>query len=606
MDSNKTPQHDALGYAAAVNQQQDRSRRKKQMLIGLVCTAIALLAVAWHYGVTVTFSMSISTPKHHQSFNSNTKLTCRFPLPNLLTHSPPLYHEELKKASKRLDKYLSKRVLDDDIDSIAIAVVTPAGTVFERGYGVLRPNETTAQRRGTIDANSIYRIASVTKMFTVLETLILRERGILNWDDPVEKFMPELSYPSYGWSDYMSGNKLTSYTDEMPPITLRQLASHMAGIGRDYPPKYHINWPNTDSPPWDSPLSLPVSSESLLSAIAKYPLVNSPYGYPVYSNAGFDLLGLANVAANLNASESRDKEPQSHKELVKRDIFDPLGLNSSFYRMPADSSLRGRIAIPSRGHGFTDILYTDASDPAGGQYSSLADLITVMKTFLSPTAKSGVVSEHVMREWLRPIHEWTGSGSKEQVGAPWEITKLPDNTPVYNKGGDIDGYVSLFSLNPQYGYGLVLLATGNTTVGIANKAFNSFQPAFETILQEQVRRAYVGEWVDYDNTAVVSIIEGALYLEKLVVRGVDVLSLVQGIKPDDPKTKTVPVALWSLNRRGEFRLAFGPPGYPDLEGCLRYWAAIDRSYGKGAPIDVIYWEGDELVYPSAGVRFRRG
>ncbi|KAJ7040412.1 beta-lactamase/transpeptidase-like protein [Mycena alexandri] len=78
-------------------------------------------------------------------------------------------------------------------------------------------------------------------MFTVLETLVLRERGILNWDDPVSKFIPKFATPSYGWSDFLDGNE---YTPDHSPITLRQLASHLSGIGRDYPP-YDVGetWP---------------------------------------------------------------------------------------------------------------------------------------------------------------------------------------------------------------------------------------------------------------------------------------------------------------------------------------------------------------------------
>ena len=61
---------------------------------------------------------------------------------------------------------------------------------------------------------------------------------------------------------------------------------------------------------------------------------------------GFDLLGLANVAANLQASKTKDKEPQTYKALVKRDIFDPLNLSSNFFDNPTPEQSR-RIVVPA-------------------------------------------------------------------------------------------------------------------------------------------------------------------------------------------------------------------------------------------------------------------
>ena len=85
------------------------------------------------------------------------------------------------KASESLSDWLTKRVSQADIDSIAVSVVTAAGTLYEAGFGVLRANETCNEEPTPVDGESIYRLASISKMFTVLETLILRERGVLNW-----------------------------------------------------------------------------------------------------------------------------------------------------------------------------------------------------------------------------------------------------------------------------------------------------------------------------------------------------------------------------------------------------------------------------------------
>lgn len=56
------------------------------------------------------------------------------------------------------------------------------------------------------------------------------------------------------------------------------------------------------------------------------------------------------------------------------------------------------------------------------------------------------------------------------------------------------------------------------------------------------------------------------------------------------------------------RLAFGRKELNNepMTGCIPYWASIDSPlYSRGAPIDLVYWEGQELIYPSAGARFKR-
>lgn len=178
---------------------------------------------------------------------------CKPHSPNLFAFHPPRPSDErIVKASVELDKYLSSRVEKDDVDSISVGIVTPAGILFEGGYGVLKANGTDTEDHNIttpVDRNSIYRIASISKMFTVLETLILREKGALNWyvlfieatvpeltpisprDDPVDKYLPEFSPPSHGWANYMDGlydSAIQSHS-ERPRVSLRQLASHLAG-----------------------------------------------------------------------------------------------------------------------------------------------------------------------------------------------------------------------------------------------------------------------------------------------------------------------------------------------------------------------------------------
>ncbi|KAF6766639.1 beta-lactamase class C binding protein-like protein [Ephemerocybe angulata] len=587
---------------------------------------------------------------------------CPFPLPNLLTHNPVERdggsNVAIREALSSLNEYLAARTSATDIDSLAIAVVTPARTIFDRGYGVLKANDTGAKQH-LVDKHSIYRIASITKMFTVFETLLLRERGVLDFDDPVEKYIPEFKPPSAsrGWSEHLRdrehGKEEQFRRRESPRVSLRQLASHTGGLGRDFPRRDIGKWPITKDWPTISP-ERNTTFENVLGTIKDTPLLSVPYSYPIYSNVGFDLLGLANVAANLQSAKESGadlaEEPKTHRDLVKRDILDVFGLNSSFYRLPEDKYLKDHIAVPAKDFEWTNTVLGDLDDAAGGQYSSLSDLAKLMQVFLSPNPPN---KEHsylpaLLREWLRPLHIW--SEGLQAVGAPWEIEYLPSNiaygrkpgpspppipypppstprrVPIYSKSGNLPGYHSLFALNPEFGYGVVVLVTGtySNTHEFVFQALTRLQPAFQKALEAQVQEQYVGQWEPAEdddgagNLAIVSLLDSQLFLTHLIVDGIDVLRVMQEANDEfqsDPVPPGVPrhplgrpVALWSTGRLHEFRMVIGRPSLNNARfiGCFPYWVSIDPGLtARGASLDLVYWEDGELVYPSAGVRFKK-
>ncbi len=95
-------------------------------------------------------------------------------------------------------------VIDGELAHVGAAGVTRVGN--------------TAQ----IDADTVFRIASMTKSFTAMAVLSLRDAGRLSLDDPADRYVPELKGLAYPTSD-------------SPPITVRHLLSHSAGFPEDNP-----------------------------------------------------------------------------------------------------------------------------------------------------------------------------------------------------------------------------------------------------------------------------------------------------------------------------------------------------------------------------------
>jgi CubicO group peptidase (beta-lactamase class C family) len=80
----------------------------------------------------------------------------------------------------------------------------------------------------TVDENSVYRIGSVSKLFTVYAFLV--ENGDVHWNEPITKYVPELAALAKT-NDVNQRNPIDNVAWE--DITVGSLASHMAGIGRD-------------------------------------------------------------------------------------------------------------------------------------------------------------------------------------------------------------------------------------------------------------------------------------------------------------------------------------------------------------------------------------
>ncbi|KAF9048730.1 beta-lactamase/transpeptidase-like protein [Panaeolus papilionaceus] len=530
--------------------------------------------------------------------SSGTPLKCPPPSPKIFEHFPvDLKSSQMRAALSTVSQMASAAASQPGIDSMVLAIVGPGGVLFEKGYGTLQANETNST---VPDRNSIYRIGSTSKMFTVLETLMLRERGALSLDDPVHKYFPEFNPPSYGWANRRTGG--TGIDDEEPHITIRELASHMSGLGRDWPPQTNLTvWPTET--PWDlNERGPPKTFQRVMDAVASYPLSQKTYNFPIYSNTGVDILGLLNVVANQRASPRPHAEPSLYGDLITKDIFGPLGFTGSFFEVPNDAKIRKRVAVPSVLPNVADWPFDNAEAAAGAQYSSTADLEVLMQNLLDPKAKGKLLPQRVMREWLRPLHVWP-SGD-QGVGAPWEISKVAE-TLVYGKGGDVGTYHADFDLVPDYSYGIILLFTGPSRAAhnLVLDLVATLQPTFRALQEAELVKRFVGTWKRGTDTAKVINHGEALYLGQLVIGGIDVVKFLTELIWG-PGATIVPFPMWSTGRLGEFRLALGGDG--SNSSCWDYWTFFDPGiHSRDAPLDLLYWSGDVLVYPSSGVSFTR-
>lgn len=192
---------------------------------------------------------------------------------------------KLTAAVAGMDAAISDEMKQRDLKGLAIGIVIDGELAYSKGFGIVDPTTKTVP-----DADTVYRIGSVSKSFTGLALLTLRDEGVLQLDDPLTKWFPAASgiiYPSH----------------DSRPITLRQLLTHTSGMPRDA----------TDH---RSP-----TEADIAKSLDGVHLESSPGTQFVYSNTGFGLLSI--VVAHAAHSTFRDA-------MAKR-IFRPLGMTATTF-----------------------------------------------------------------------------------------------------------------------------------------------------------------------------------------------------------------------------------------------------------------------------------
>lgn len=292
-----------------------------------------------------------------------------------------------------------------------------------------------------VAGDSVFRIASMTKSFTAMSILQLRDAGKLALDDPAEKYVPELQSLRYPTAD-------------SPRVTLRHLLTHAEGFPEDNP--------------WgDQQLAI---SEAQFDALLKggIPFSNTPGVAYEYSNYGFAILG--RVVTNVSGMPFR--------HYVQRHILEPLGMRSTTLEpatVPASKLALGYRYEDDRWK-LEPQLADGAFGAMGGMLTSLEDLARYVGVYLDAwPPRDGLERAPLSRASLREMQQlWRTRPSiaaRDRDGAlqlnvggygyGLRITESCDFGHIVAHSGGLPGFGSQMRWLPEYGVGLI--AFGNRT-----------------------------------------------------------------------------------------------------------------------------------------------
>jgi CubicO group peptidase (beta-lactamase class C family) len=225
-----------------------------------------------------------------------------------------------------------------------------------------------------MEADTVFRIASMSKIVTAVGVMILEDDGKLSVDDPVEKHLPEFRGQKLIKTINPAGDALTLTTPERP-ITIKDLMTHTSGVNCSLPAGFADLYSTRNR----------TLAEAVV-AFSQHPLVTPPGKVWKYCGPGFDTLGrIIEVASG-----------QPFEAFLDKRIFRPLGMkDTTFHPTPAQ---RARLAVlygndhetikRSEKQGpMENIVYPAAS---GGLFSTAPDYLKLAQTL----AQRGTLAGH--------------------------------------------------------------------------------------------------------------------------------------------------------------------------------------------------------------------
>lgn len=324
----------------------------------------------------------------------------------------------------------AKSTADNHVPGSIFGIVKDGELVLVESLGVRDP----AASPVPVDPDTRFRIASMSKLFTAIAILKLRDEGKLSLDAPAERYVPEMA----GWK---------KPTADAPPIRVGDLLRHTAGFVEDNP------WGDRQQ----------VLTEPAFTALIARGMdfATTPGSHFEYSNYGFALLGRIITKAS----------GQRYQDYIRQKIMLPLGMTSTTYDIATDPP--GSRAI---GYRWQDEKWVREPDMADGAFGAMGGVETTARDYAkwiafllsawppSDAPDTGPVKRASIRETVAWGSPAGGADRPAFGGAPCRVASAygmgiyaSDDCElgrVLRHTGGYPGYGSAMALLPEAGVGM--------------------------------------------------------------------------------------------------------------------------------------------------------
>jgi CubicO group peptidase (beta-lactamase class C family) len=339
--------------------------------------------------------------------------------------------ERFASIAPSLQERTSAFVREERLPGATAGLVTREGLAWSGSAGF---SDLATGRRA--DADTLYRIASNTKVFTAIAVMQLRDEGRLRLDDPLVAHLPEFA-------------AVTNPFGPIEDVTIRRLLMHESGLQGEHP--------YTD-------LTRPAElrREQVLAALDQVRVAIPPSTAGKYCNLGFDLLG--EVVARLNGGE--------YEEVLQRRVLRPLEMTATTCFPCGDLEARCAVGYDPRDH--SDVLVParvmdpDLMPGCGMLWSTVADLARFLAFAMTADRWSDdphpLLAPRTLAE-MQDCRLLTGDVPPAFQGLAWYAEAAPDGTLWTGHAGGVPGFTSRTLFSVKEGVGVIVLLNGVADAG---------------------------------------------------------------------------------------------------------------------------------------------
>jgi CubicO group peptidase (beta-lactamase class C family) len=322
------------------------------------------------------------------------------------------------RFTQDLDPIIKQVMQQANMPGFAIAVVENRKIVYAAGYGV---RDLTT--REAVSAESLFHMASITKPFVATSIMQLWEKGKIDLDAPVKKYLPYFQMKD----------------ERHATITVRQMLSHISGM------------PDVQDYEWDKPQYDDGALERYVRSLSDRVLIAAPGTKFQYSNMAYEVLG--DLIAKVSG--------ESFEDYVKNHILVPLGMNSSTLLVKQASPQL--LASPHVLGSSYDVEvskvfpYNRMHSPSSTLYSNVLDMCRWAMANLNRGELDG---KRILKPSTYDLM-WKPAGEQwQQIGISWFLRKHKEYRVVTHSGGDV-GFVSNLVLIPDKSIAVVMMSNFN-------------------------------------------------------------------------------------------------------------------------------------------------
>lgn len=355
----------------------------------------------------------------------------------------------------------------EEVPGMSIAIVHDQEVVWSGASGFADP-----ESKRPAGSDTLYSICSVSKLFTSVGVLQLRDAGKLNLDDPVSKHLPWFTMkPLEGGGE----------------ITVRGILTHSSGLPRE-----------SDFPYWTGEFNFP-TREQIIGQVAKQEALYTSGDVLQYSNLGLTLAG--EIVGQLSG--------KPYETYVRERILNPLGMQATYPEMPEAEKgkrlARGYTARKRDGaRQPVSFFAARGIAPAAGYASTVNDLakFAAWQFRTLDNKDSSVLKSRTLREMQRA--NWVSPDMEQFWGLGFAVGN-EDGRIYAAHGGSCPGYRTQFYTVPAEKVAVIVMAnaSGVNTGKYADEIYKIVQPTLkntkpdakpDTKIVEQDYAAYVGSY----------------------------------------------------------------------------------------------------------------